>query len=63
MNRASRPAAAAAHGLPERLANELKMRVWVASDPMTCVVRGAGSILEDLDNNKPFLTGLDRGTV
>ena len=51
------------HGLPERLANELKMRVWVASDPMTCVVRGAGSILEDLDNNKPFLTGLDRGTV
>jgi rod shape-determining protein MreB and related proteins len=51
------------HGLPERLANELKMRVWVAADPMTCVVRGAGFILEDLDTNKQFLTGLERGTV
>ena len=51
------------HGLPERLANELKMRVWVAADPMTCVVRGAGFILEDLDANKQFLTGLERGTV
>jgi rod shape-determining protein MreB len=51
------------HGLPERLASELKMRVWVAADPMTCVVRGAGSILEDLDTNKQFLTGLERGTV
>ncbi|MCX6070754.1 MAG: rod shape-determining protein, partial [Chloroflexi bacterium] len=28
------------HGLPEKLTNELKMRVWVAADPMTCVVRG-----------------------
>jgi rod shape-determining protein MreB len=51
------------HGLPERLANELKMRVWVAADPMTCVVRGAGSILEDLEANRQFLTGLERGTV
>jgi rod shape-determining protein MreB and related proteins len=51
------------HGLPERLANELKMRVWVAADPMTCVVRGAGSILEDLEDNRQFLTGLERGTV
>jgi rod shape-determining protein MreB len=37
------------------------MRVWVAADPLTCVVRGAGSILEDLDMNKQFLTSLDRG--
>jgi rod shape-determining protein MreB len=51
------------HGLPEKLANELKMRVWVAADPMTCVVRGAGSIFEDLDTNRQFLTGLERGTV
>jgi rod shape-determining protein MreB len=51
------------HGLPEKLANELKMRVWVAADPMTCVVRGAGSILEDPDTNRQFLTGLERGTV
>jgi rod shape-determining protein MreB and related proteins len=51
------------HSLPEKLANELKMRVWVAADPMTCVVRGAGSILEDLGTNRRFLTGLERGTV
>ncbi len=51
------------HGLPEKLANELKMRVWVAADPMTCVVRGAGSILEDMETNRQFLTGLERGTV
>ena len=51
------------HGLPERLSNELKMRVWVAADPMTCVVRGAGTILEDLDANRQFLTGLERGTI
>jgi rod shape-determining protein MreB len=51
------------HGLSDRLANELKMRVWVAADPMTCVVRGAGSILEDLHAHKQFLTGLERSTV
>lgn len=51
------------HGLPEKLTNELKIRVWVAADPMTCVVRGAGAILEDLDTNRQFLTGLERGTV
>jgi rod shape-determining protein MreB len=39
------------------------MRVWVAADPLTCVVRGAGLILEDLDTNKQFLTSLDRGTA
>ena len=47
-------------GFPERLANEVKMRVWVADDPMTCVARGAGIILEDLDSNIEFLTGLER---
>ncbi len=31
-------------GLPERLSDELKLRVWVAEDPMTCVARGAGMI-------------------
>lgn len=48
------------HGLSERLANEMRMRVWVAEDPMTCVARGAGMILEDLDQNRMFLTGLER---
>jgi len=36
-------------GLTERLTNDLHMRVWLAEDPMTCVARGAGKVLEDLD--------------
>ena len=36
-------------GLPDRLTEELHLRVWVAEDPMTCVARGAGMIVEDLD--------------
>ena len=47
-------------GLVERLADELNLRVWVAEDPMTCVARGAGMILEDLDKYSDFLVGLDR---
>ena len=35
-------------GLSERLADELHLRVWVAEDPMTCVARGCGMILEHL---------------
>jgi rod shape-determining protein MreB len=48
------------HGLPERLADELRLRVWVAEDPMTCVARGAGMVLTDLDLYGPFLVGLER---
>ena len=33
-------------GLSERLTDELKVRVWVAEDPLTCVARGAGIALE-----------------
>lgn len=47
-------------GLTERVAEEVKMRVWLAEDPMTCVARGAGLILEDLDTLQRFLVGLDR---
>ncbi len=47
-------------GLAERLADELKVRVWVAEDPMTCVARGAGLVLEDLDGNAQYLVGLER---
>lgn len=36
-------------GLAERLSKETKMRVYVADDPLTCVVRGAGQFLEMLD--------------
>lgn len=46
-------------GLAERLADELSVRVWVAEDPMTCVARGAGLILEDLENQRRFLVDVD----
>ncbi len=47
-------------GLPDRLAEELHLRVWVAEDPMTCVARGAGMILEDLDRWEQFLVDVER---
>ncbi len=50
-------------GFPERLTDELKVRVWLAEDSMTCVARGAGHILEDLEHLKRFLVGLDRGST
>jgi len=37
-------------GLAERLTQETKMRVYVADDPVTCVVRGAGQVVEHLDS-------------
>jgi len=50
-------------GFAQRLTDELKVRVWVAEDPMTCVARGAGQILEDLEHLKRFLVGLQRGST
>lgn len=47
-------------GLMDRLSDELNLRVWVAEDPLTCVARGAGMILEDLDKYKDFLADLKR---
>lgn len=50
-------------GLAERLQDELKIRVWLAEDPLTCVARGAGRILEDYDNLKELLVGVERGST
>jgi rod shape-determining protein MreB and related proteins len=47
-------------GLDRRLQDELRVRVWVAEDPMSCVARGAGMILEDYDNLNHLLVGLER---
>ena len=47
-------------GLAERLSEETKMRVYVADDPVTCVVRGAGKILEDLDKFYKVLAATQR---
>lgn len=50
-------------GIDQRLAYETKMTVYIAEDPMTCVVRGAGKVLEEMetlrkvlvsDQSKPF---------
>lgn len=49
-------------GLADKLSNELHMEVWVADDPMTCVARGAGLILEDLQGNTDFLIDLNSRT-
>jgi rod shape-determining protein MreB len=47
-------------GLVERLSDDLKLRVWVAEDPMTCVARGAGMVLENMQLYQNLLVGLDR---
>jgi rod shape-determining protein MreB len=49
--------------LDKRLSNELRIRAWVIDDPMSCVVRGAGIILEDLDTYSRYLVGLERGST
>ena len=48
-------------GLAERLTQETKMRVYVADDPMTCVVRGTGAVLEQLDKLQKVLASSQRG--
>ncbi len=45
-------------GLAERLTDETKMHVYVAEDPMTCVARGAGMVLEDLDKLSKILASV-----
>lgn len=47
-------------GLVPRLKDELNLRVWIADDPMTCVARGAGLVLENLEAHERFLVGTDR---
>jgi rod shape-determining protein MreB len=50
-------------GLPERLSDELNLRVWAAEDPMTCVCRGTGLVLDDLPHLGRYLVGLERGST
>ena len=50
-------------GLADRLTDELKLRVWVAEDPLTCVARGAALVFEDLENLTRYLIGLERGST
>lgn len=50
-------------GLTERLAEEVNIRVYLAEDAMTCVARGAGRVLEDYNNLRRLLVGLERGST
>jgi len=50
-------------GLPDRISRELNIRTWLAEDASTCVARGAGRILEDYDNLRRLLVGLERGST
>jgi rod shape-determining protein MreB len=50
-------------GLATRLADEVKMHVWVAEDSMTCVARGASQILENYETLSKVLVGLERGST
>jgi len=50
-------------GLSDRLSDELKLRVWVAEDPLSCVARGAGMIFDDFDRLSRLLVGLERGST
>jgi rod shape-determining protein MreB len=49
--------------LHTRLSEEVNIRVWVADDPMTCVARGAGRVLEDYNNLRRLLVDTERGST
>lgn len=46
-------------GLADRMSEELRVRCWVAEDPMTCVARGAGLMLENMAALQHLLIDLD----
>ena len=50
-------------GLAQRLTEETKMQVYVAEDPLTCVARGAGKVLEDFDVLQKTLASMQRGST
>ena len=54
---------ALAQGLADRLSDELKLRVWVAEDPLSCVARGAGIVFDTFDKLSRLLVGLERGST
>ncbi|MBC7871565.1 MAG: rod shape-determining protein [Chitinophagaceae bacterium] len=50
-------------GLAQRISEEVNIRAWVADDPLTCVARGAGRVLEDYNNLRRLLVGTERGST
>ncbi len=49
--------------LDRRIYEDVKIRVWIAEDPLSCVARGAGMILENYDVLRRLLIGLERGST
>ncbi len=50
-------------GLPELLAQELKVPIHVVDDPLTTVVRGTGIVLEDISAYEHILVQDDEGSI
>jgi len=50
-------------GLADRLSDDLNLRVWMAEDPLTCVVRGAGMVFDAYDTLGRYLLGPERGST
>ncbi|MCW5879425.1 MAG: rod shape-determining protein [Anaerolineae bacterium] len=50
-------------GLAQRLADETKMHVYVADDPLACVAKGAGAVLENLDAYAKVLASTQRASI
>jgi rod shape-determining protein MreB len=47
-------------GLDERLRRETSLPIIVAEDPLTCVVRGTGKILDNINHYQKVLTKIKR---
>ena len=47
-------------GMAERVTQETHIRAWVAQDAMTCVARGAGMVLENVDLLRKVVMATDR---
>ncbi|MGQ9766966.1 MAG: rod shape-determining protein, partial [Anaerolineae bacterium] len=50
-------------GLAQRLSEETKMKVYVANEPLSCVARGAGMVLENFDVLQKTLASMQRGST
>jgi rod shape-determining protein MreB len=46
-------------GIDRLIADETKMPVTLADDPLTCVARGTGVVVEDLENLKDVLMSVN----
>lgn len=50
-------------GLAQRLTEETKMKVHVAEDPLSCVARGSGMVLENFEVLQKTLASTQRGST